>query len=183
MSEEKYELNKDADDRLLPVVNEESKTEEKATDDKASVQGMHYKIPCLGICATCGQASKYFFGYQCNNRVTLSKDNVLHSERWCGSADHITYLCRDCIGTMFREDPTKEKPIIVDEMPSETCWRFEYLLQADLKANKNRKQSRLDTNRGLNVPSQQRDLVQHSPVQIKVQTESPQNTLDETICK
>jgi hypothetical protein len=170
MNEENHDPNKSTEDEFFLLSNGEPLTEvlsekrvrdgeqpaQRCAKDTAPIEGPPRRIPFPGICAACGQPSEILLGYHCLNRWMLpGREPRPPAEGWCGRADHTTYLCGNCINAMFRQNPPKNKPVIlVDSVPDDPCNRFEYILRADLEANKNGEQARLEKIRGEYAPRQ-----------------------------
>jgi hypothetical protein len=130
-----------------------------------------------GICPACEQTCEMLFGYHCINHWNDKKDS-------CEPTDHTTYLCEDCFGAMFSDNPPEEKPvIIVNTAHADPCRRFEYLLRADLEANRYGERNRIEKIRALHNSGQQKYLNQQLSAPTQAQEEMPQSTLAETSCE
>jgi hypothetical protein len=175
--EQKNELNQNPGNELdgpsigFPAVYIEPQTEnlpeeqpqehespgQETPKDSAPAENKPRTVPVPGVCAACGQPSKIIFGFHCFSRFVFSDgtEPLPLAQGCCERADHRTELCCNCINAMHREDPPKEKPIIVvDEMPADPCRRFEYVLRVDLEANKDGEQERLQKTKALYAPRQ-----------------------------
>jgi hypothetical protein len=110
-----------------------------------------------GKCAACGRESNDLLGFFCRNSFTLpdGKELTPLSEGSCGYKKHKTMFCSDCFILLFRNDPPKEKLLLlVDIRPEDPCRGFEYLIKTDLEANQHGERERLEKNRALYAPRQ-----------------------------